>query len=146
MVTNTAADMKEFAEFPTKLPEEVLERYPELELWQAENWIAWRDWLEILGSPIFNRIGVIFRKSAFREVRQPLPRFPAPLPERLIKRFPDLRDWQVDNAKMWDRICQRLGFRRNGEKEYGENTSDAYDKTLENTYNLRLKQERQWRL
>ena len=146
MVTNTAADMKEFAEFPTKLPEEVLERYPELELWQAENWIAWRDWLEILDSPIENRSGVIFRKAALAKLTQSLQRFPAPLPERLIERFPDLRDWQVENAKMWDRICQKLGLRRKGEQEYDDNTRNAYDKTLENTYNLRLKQERQWRL
>lgn len=57
--------------------------------------------------------------------------FPAPLPAKVLKRFPDLKKWQEENAKRWELICYALKLRRTGENEYGDYVAEAGDATLE---------------
>lgn len=142
MITNTTY-ATEKPEFPVPLPEAVLEKYPDLETWQGENQIAWDRWWQILNSPIFNQANVTRTKAAWRERIRPVPPFPAPLPHRVLMKFPDLMQWQEDNAKAWEEICKRLHLLRSGEREYGEQVSNAAEASLESVYGIFYKPQNQ---
>lgn len=139
MITNNKTYAVEVPKFPVPLPESVLEKYPDLELWQAENEIAWERWWIILNSPIFNAKSVGHTQGVYRERIKPVPPFPAPFPARMLKKFPDLMQWQEDNSKAWEGICLKLGIQRAGEMEYGQHTSHAAMESLETVYGIHYK-------
>jgi hypothetical protein len=143
MITNNKTYAVEKPEFPVPLPESVLKKYPDLELWQAENSIAWQRWWDILNSPVFNAKAVAHSQGAFRERIKPIPPFPAPLPARMLKKFPDLMQWQEDNSKRWEEICLQLGLYRAGEMEYGQHTTNASMESLETVYGIHYKPQSQ---
>jgi hypothetical protein len=142
MITNTKYSPPE-PDFPVPLPESVLEKYPELETWQGENKIAWRRWWELLNSPILGQSVATRSRAAWRERIRPVPPFPAPLPHRMLVKFPDLMQWQQDNAVAWDDICKSLHILRSGEIEYGDNVTTAAEASLESVYGIHYKPQNQ---
>lgn len=124
-------NLRSIKRFYAPLPDDVLSAMPFLSAWQEDNWKAWESFLLVIDSPIYNARGVFFGPNQRNRVIPNVPMAPFPLPKSVLDKYESLKEWQVENARLWLKICHILKLRIETDEKYGGDPEKYGELTME---------------